>query len=41
MAQNLEFDPTEVIRSAKSAWQRWHDQTQIPRTVVTVMEAAS
>jgi hypothetical protein len=35
------FDPTEVIRSVKSAWQRWHDQIQIPATVVTVMEAAS
>ena len=35
------FDPTEVIRSVKSAWQRWHNQIQIPATVVTVMEAAS
>jgi DNA-binding response OmpR family regulator len=36
------FDPTEVIRSVKSAWQRWHDQIQVRvTTAVTVMEAAS
>jgi DNA-binding response OmpR family regulator len=31
------FDRTEVIRSVKSAWQRWHDQA----TAVTIASAAS
>jgi DNA-binding NtrC family response regulator len=35
------FDHTEVIRSIKSAWQRWHDQIHIRATAVTMMKAAS
>jgi DNA-binding NtrC family response regulator len=35
------FDRTEVIRSVKSAWQRWHDQIHIRATGATMMEATS
>jgi FixJ family two-component response regulator len=35
------FDHVEVIRSVKSAWQRWHDQTHMRAAAVTLIEAAS
>jgi DNA-binding response OmpR family regulator len=35
------FDQTEVIRTVKSAWQRWHDQVQMPTVATKVMKAAS
>jgi DNA-binding NtrC family response regulator len=35
------FDHIEVIRSIKSAWQRWHDQFHMRATAVTMIEAAS
>jgi DNA-binding response OmpR family regulator len=35
------FDRTEVIRSVKSGWQHWHDQTHMHATVVKIMTAAS
>jgi DNA-binding NtrC family response regulator len=33
------FDRTEVIRSVKSAWQRWHDQMHMRATAVAMSAA--
>jgi len=35
------FDRNEVFRSVKSAWQHWHDGTQVPALSVKFMAAAS
>jgi len=36
------FDPTELLRSVKSAWQHWFDQIQMPaQAMKAVMPAAS
>ena len=35
------FDHIEVIRSVKSAWQRWHDQMHPHATAMRTMTAAS
>jgi DNA-binding NtrC family response regulator len=35
------FDHIEVIRSVKSAWQRWHDQMHPQATAARTMAAAS
>jgi DNA-binding NtrC family response regulator len=35
------FDRTEVIRSVKSGWQHWHNQTHMRATAVKIMTAAS
>ena len=35
------FDRTELIRSVKSGWQHWHDQTHLSATAVKVMTVAS
>ena len=35
------FNHIEVIRSVKSAWQHWHDQTQMSAMPMKVMSATS
>lgn len=35
------FDPTEVLRSVKAAWQHWYCQVQMPVVARQVVNAAS
>jgi DNA-binding NtrC family response regulator len=35
------FEHREVVRSVKSAWQHWHNQTEMAARCSTVMRAAS
>jgi DNA-binding NarL/FixJ family response regulator len=35
------FERTEIIRTIKSGWQHWYDQTRIPAKAAQVMTAAS
>ena len=35
------FDPSEVLRSVKSGWQHWHNQTHMHATAVKIVAASS
>jgi len=35
------FDPTEVLRSVKAAWQHWYHQIQMPTGAMRMASAAS